>query len=205
MDVDQQVHRARDIDFDKEGDQDVLSRSTPRKLTGLDLAEARLASGDVAAASAMARQALAARSDSPDSQAEIANGARADFILARVALLTGHPEQAVEGFQQALAASKDQRLLAWSHIYLGRLLDLECKRDEAIAEYQEALKNRDGQQDTRLAAERGVKKAYPRADHGCDEDAGDDATSPAPAKPQTDKPQTDKPESSWPNGTQTPQ
>jgi len=27
MDVDQQVHRARDLDFDKEGDNEVLSRS----------------------------------------------------------------------------------------------------------------------------------------------------------------------------------
>jgi len=94
MDVDQQVHRARDLDFDKEGDNEVLSRSQPHKLTGLDLAEARLASGDVATASAMARQALASRANSPDasnSLEAIANGARADFILARVAILTGHP------------------------------------------------------------------------------------------------------------------
>ncbi len=47
MDVDQQVHRARQIDFDKQADDDVLERSKPRKLDGLDLAEARLAAGDV--------------------------------------------------------------------------------------------------------------------------------------------------------------
>ncbi len=63
MDVDQQVHRARQIEFDKEADEDVLQRSKPRKLTGLDLAEARLAAGDVATASAMARQALAEQAD----------------------------------------------------------------------------------------------------------------------------------------------
>jgi hypothetical protein len=51
MDVDQQVHRARQTEFDKEADEDVLQRSKPRPLTGLDLAEARLASGDVTAAS----------------------------------------------------------------------------------------------------------------------------------------------------------
>ena len=51
-------------------------------------------------------------------------------------------------------------MLAWSHIYLGRMLDLECKRDQALAEYKEALAVRDGQLDTRLAAERGVKAAY---------------------------------------------
>jgi hypothetical protein len=38
MDVDQQVHRARQIEFDKEADGEVLGRSQPRKLTGLDLA-----------------------------------------------------------------------------------------------------------------------------------------------------------------------
>ena len=35
------------------------------------------------------------------------------------------------------------------------MLDLDCKRDEALSEYQLALTVRDGQQDTRLAAERG--------------------------------------------------
>jgi len=202
MDVDQQVHRARELDFDKEGDSEVLSRSQPHKLTGLDLAEARLASGDVATASAMARQALAVHSDSPDasnSMEAIANGARADFILARAAILTGHPDQAVDDFQKTLAASKNPRLISWSHIYLGRMLDLDCKRDEALTEYQEALKTRDGQQDTRLAAERGVKTAYAVKGHSCDEDAGDDTPAPAQAKPQPDKP-----EAAWPNGSEKP-
>jgi len=204
MDVDQQVHRARQIDFDKEADGDVLSRSKPRKLTGLDLAEARLAAGDVATASAIARQTLATRSDSPDASNSldvIAANARADFILARVAIFTGHPDQAMAGFQRTLAASKDARLLAWSHIYLGRMLDLDCKRDEALTEYKEALKTRDGQQDTRLAAERGVKTAYAVNGHSCEEDA-DEAGSPGAALA---KPQPDKPESSWPNGSVKPQ
>jgi len=171
MDVDQQVHRARQIDFDKESDGEVLGRSQPRKLTGLDLAESRLASGDVATASALARQALGERNDSLEA---VATGARANFILARAALVSGHPDEAVDRFQRALATSKDQRILAWSHIYLGRMLDLECKRDEAVSEYQLGLATRDGQQDTRLAAERGIKTAYPRKDKGCDDDAEDD-------------------------------
>ena len=180
MDVDQQVHRARQIDFDKEADGEVLGRSQPRKLTGLDLAEARLAAGDMATASAMARQSLVENSDSLEAVAE---QSRANFILARVDLMTGHPENAMDLFEKTVATSKDNRLLAWSHIYLGRMLDLICKRDEAISEYELALSVRDGEQDTRLAAERGVKTAYPRKDHGCDEDAGDDAPAPGTAKP----------------------
>jgi hypothetical protein len=209
MDIDQQVRRIRYLGFDKEADGDVLTRSTPRKLTGLDLAEARLAAGDVATANTMARQALATYSDpsnSSDSLDAIANRARAEFILARTAILTGHPDQAIEGFQRTLATSKDPRLLAWSHIYLGRMLDLDCKRDEALAEYKEALKTRDGQQDTRLSAERGVKKAYAVNGHSCEDDADDtNSPGPAPAKPPTANPQPDKPEASWPNGTEKPQ
>jgi tetratricopeptide (TPR) repeat protein len=206
MDVDQQVHRVRNLDFDKEGDEDVLSRSTPRKLTGLDLAEARLAAGDVAKASSMARQALSTHSDSSNTLDATANSARAEFILARVAILTGHPDQAIEGFQRTLAASKDPRLLAWSHIYLGRMFDLDCKRDEALTEYKEALKARDGQLDTRLSAERNIKAAYAVKGHSCEEDADDTGSpGPAPAKPSTASPQPDKPESSWPNGSEKPQ
>jgi len=180
MDVEQQTQHARQIEFDKEADEEVLGRSKPRKLAGLDLAEARLAAGDVATASAMARQVLATHADTLDAVAE---EARANFILARVDLMSGHPEEAFNEFQKTLTTSKDNRLLAWSHIYLGRMLDLECKRDEAVSEYKEALTVRDGQQDTRLAAERGVKKAFPRKDHGCDDDAEDVGPAPDAAKP----------------------
>ncbi len=159
MDIDQQVHRARQIDFDKQADGDVLGRSQPRKLEGLDLAEARLSAGDVGTASALARQALAVHSDT---LAAVADSARANFILARCAIMTGHPGEAINRFQTTLATSKEPRLVAWSHIYLGRMLDLDCKRDQAVSEYKLALESRDGQQDTRLAAERGVKSRLRR-------------------------------------------
>jgi tetratricopeptide (TPR) repeat protein len=178
MDVDQQVHRARNTVFDKEADEDVLQRYQPRKLAGLDLAEAKLSTGDVHGASAIAEKVLAAETDSVQSAAD---SARAHFILARVDLMSVHANEtedlvektmddAVSQFQKTIATSKDQRLLSWSHIYLGRMLDLECKRDEALAEYKEALAVRDWQQDTRLAAERGLKSAYaaPGHEHDCD-------------------------------------
>jgi tetratricopeptide (TPR) repeat protein len=177
MDIPQQIHRAREIEFDKQADADVLQRRKPRVLTGLDLAEAKLSAGDVATATAMARQALAVHSDTLES---VNQEARADFILARAAIMTGHPDQAVDRFQKTLSSSKDPRLLAWSHIYLGRMLDLDCKRDQALTEYQKALAVRDGQQDTRLAAERGVKAAYSVKGHSCEED--DDSADDAPAK-----------------------
>jgi tetratricopeptide (TPR) repeat protein len=193
MDVDQQVHRARATEFDKEADQDVLERAKPRQLSGLDLAEAKLASGDVQAAAAMAQKVLASQKDTI---ASTADAARAHFILARVDLMSVHPnepedqiaqmiENATNEFQKTLATSKDQRLLAWSHIYLGRMLDVQCKRDEALAEYKQALVVRDGQVDTRLAAERGVKSAYGQnSKNGCeDQDTGDNTPGPENSRP----------------------
>jgi tetratricopeptide (TPR) repeat protein len=96
--------------------------------------------------------------------------------------MTGQPDTAVDDFQKTLATTKEQRLLAWSHIYLGRMLDLECKRDEALAEYNQALAARDGQQDTRLAAERGAKTAYTVKGQGCDDADDGTADSTAPGK-----------------------
>jgi hypothetical protein len=45
------------------------------------------------------------------------------------------------------------------------------------------LENRDGEQDTRLAAERGVKAAYSVNGHACEEDDADDDSGSVPAKP----------------------
>jgi tetratricopeptide (TPR) repeat protein len=192
MDVDHEIHRARAVTFDSQADDDVLRRSAPRKLTGLDLAEARLAAGDYATASAMARQSLSmAPSD------ETVDSGRANFILARAAILTGHPDDAMAGFQKAAATAKETRVLAWSHIYLGRMMDLDCKRDEAIAQYKEALAVRDGQQDTRLAADRGIKAAYAVKGHTCEDDAGSDGGEGSDSKP----PASNVPASSPPSVT----
>ena len=180
MDVDQQIHRAKQIQFDTQAGQDVLQRSQPRKLTGLDLAEARLAEDDLADARSMAEKVLADHANTP---AAIAQRARADFILARVALLSGNPQEAELDFSETLAISKDNRQLAWSHIYLGRLLDLECNRPAALAEYKEAMAVRDWRQDTRLAAERGLKQAFAVPGHGCAEDATDGSPGPTPVTP----------------------
>jgi tetratricopeptide (TPR) repeat protein len=171
MDVEHELHRAKETVFDQQADDDVLRRSAPRKLTGLDLAEAKLAAGDVASAAIMAQQSLAHAA-----QDQSIDTGRANFILARAAIMTGHPREAMDDFEKAATTAKETRILAWSHIYLGRINDLDCKRDEALAEYKQALAVRDGQQDTRLAAERGVKAAYAVRGHSCETnpDADDD-------------------------------
>ena len=201
MDIDQQIHRARQTDFDKQADEDVLQHSKPRVLAGLDLAEAKLSQGDIATASAMAKKVLASETDT---LASVADAARAHFILARADLMSIHPGESQDDaertigeaeaqFQKTLATSKEPRLLAWSHIYLGRMLDLDCKRDAAVTEYQQALAVRDGQQDTRLAAERGVKTAYAVNGHSCEQDDDDSGSTPPPPRPGTPSPQPTTP------------
>ncbi|MGA9427814.1 MAG: hypothetical protein WBV33_22220 [Terracidiphilus sp.] len=180
MDIDQQVQRAKHLQFDAQADEDVLVRPTPHKLEGLDLAEFKLQTRDANGAAALARQALADKSSSIQS---VANAARADFILARVAVMTGHPDEAIARFQETVATSKNARLIAWSHIFLGRMLDLDCNRDGAVAEYKLAYEHRDGQQDTRLAAERGIKTAYAVNGHSCQEGDADAAPAATPADP----------------------
>lgn len=197
MDIDQQIHRARQTEFDKQADEDVLQRSKPRVLTGLDLAEARLSQGDIATASAMARKVLGSETDT---LASVADSARAHFILARAELMSihrGESEDEAEKtigdaethFQKTISTSKEPRLVAWSHIYLGRMLDIVCKRDQAVSEYQQALAVRDGQQDTRIAAERGVKTAYAVNGHSCQNDDDDSGAAPPP-KPGAAPPTT---------------
>ncbi len=165
MDVDQQVHRARDIEFAEEGSSDVISHVS-RKPHGLDLAEIKLHQGDAAGAQQLAQQAL--REHTPDP-------GRANYVLALTSLMQGHMDEAEKSFNETLRLSKDPRLLAWSHIYLGRIHDVRDERDQALVEYQTALTVRDGQPDTKAAAEKGLKQPFelPKRTQPEDDGSGD--------------------------------
>ncbi len=180
MDVQHEAHIIRHIDFDSTVDADILSRSKPRRLQGLDLAENELEGGDIKSAASLAQVALADPSTIPGQGV-----GRANFILARIAIMTGKPMQAMDSFRKAVSNSHEPRIVAWSHIYLGRMLDLDCKRDQAVAEYKAALAARDGQLDTRLAAERGLRSAYEVKGHTCTEDDADQAAPEPGQKPAT--------------------
>jgi tetratricopeptide (TPR) repeat protein len=67
---------------------------------------------------------------------------------------------AQENFQKALASTREPRLIAWCHIYLGRILDLQEEREAALEQYKAALNAGDTSPDTKVAAERGMKDAY---------------------------------------------
>lgn len=150
MDIPSQVTRAKKTAFLPEGTSDVVRRA-PRRIGILDQAEIKLTKGDRVGAQQLAQQALEQRTG---------DAAQANFILARTALEAGDGETAEKDFQQTIARTSDPRLLAWSHIYLGRLYDLVEQREQAIAEYKAALTVRDSRPDTKQAAERGLKEPY---------------------------------------------
>jgi hypothetical protein len=56
--------------------------------------------------------------------------------------------------------SHDPRTLAWSHIYLGRIYDIQENRQLAMDHYHAALAAGDPAADTKAAAERGLTSPY---------------------------------------------
>lgn len=166
MDVPQELGRLKNIHFVEEGSADIVRR-TPSRPHGLDLAEIDLVKGDPKMAADLSETAL---------KQHTAEAARANFILARADLMSGRIDDAEVAFRETVRLSSDPRMLAWAHIYLGRILDVEDKREDAVAEYKSALNVRDSQPDTRNAAEKGVKEPFALPKHDApdgDDDAGD--------------------------------
>jgi len=113
-----------------------------------------------AAAAAAFEKALAARPDDP----------RGIYGMAVASALQGKPEQAREYFTKVIAAAQnpladkntrpDPSNLSWSHIYLGRMYDVEGKRDQAVLEYRAALAVEGAPESARTAAQRGIETGY---------------------------------------------
>ncbi len=151
IDVGREKKLASEVQFSAQAAPDIVRASKQRPPQLLDLAEDRLASGDVKAAERLARQALDRKDEDPG---------RALFILARAATLDRDVEGARTYFERTLQVAREPRLVAWSHIYLGRLYDLEEDRPSALQHYRAALAAGDSTPDTRVAAERGLKEPY---------------------------------------------
>ena len=156
LDVDGERRRASEIVFVPDAGSDPLGRSVAAKSRapqGMDLAEADLMKGDIGAAADLADKAL----NDP-----AGDHGRAQYVLARINLMEGDPDKAIEGFRTTLKLSRDPRTVAWSHIYLGRLYDNmnPPDREHAVGEYQAALAARDARPDTKLAAENGIKQPF---------------------------------------------
>ncbi|MDE3170577.1 MAG: tetratricopeptide repeat protein, partial [Acidobacteriota bacterium] len=106
--------------------------------------------------------------------AKYPNNPRGLYGLAIASVLSGKASRARELFEKVVALSEsgessdghaaagrtDPEVLAWSHVYLGRIHDLEDDRESAITEYRAALAVDGAPANARIAAENGVEAPY---------------------------------------------
>jgi tetratricopeptide (TPR) repeat protein len=205
MDVQRELHHAQQILFVKTVPPDPLHPSPPqaRQLTAMDRAEILLMQGKLTDAGDLADRAMS------DPKGDHAH---AQYVLARIELMQGDPERALEGFQHTLELSRastapDPRTMAWSHIYMGRLYDAAVnppERAKAVAEYKAALATRDSRPDTKDAAEAGIAKPYKLPQRAQPAASDDDKDFDPTGKKEKDSYQPDPPLQTKPPSSTTP-
>lgn len=125
----------------------------------LEEGERQIAAQNAEAAAAAFQRVLAKDPEQP----------RALYGLAVAAVLQGDADRAKELFHRLVlnpsqkdpgAPAKDPVILAWSHVYLGRIYDVDGDRELAVSEYGAALAVEGAPETARLAAQRGIEKGY---------------------------------------------
>jgi len=152
IDVGKEMTRVAQIQFAGEAAPELLHLARPRDEQLLLKAERRLSAGDQETAQKLAQQALDQEEGDPG---------RALFILAQVATANRDMEGARAYFERALQMAREPKVIAWSHIYLGRIFDLKENRDAAVDQYRAALNSPGGTlPEVKSAAERGLEQPY---------------------------------------------
>ncbi|HSB75950.1 MAG TPA: hypothetical protein VLC12_09885, partial [Terriglobales bacterium] len=156
MDLDHEKKVARETEFAKTAHPEVVRLAPPHQPSLLDQAEKDLVGGNLAGAQQLAEQSINEKKG---------DDGRAFFILARTATMKGDMAGAQKYFARTVEVSREPRLLAWSHIYLGRILDLQDNREAALDHYRTALNAGDLDPAAREAAEKGLKQPYAPPGH----------------------------------------
>ncbi len=151
MDTRAEIRQAEQIQFVSKADSDVLHLEGPGPNKLLLEAEKHLNAKDPAGAQKLAQQVL---------DEKVGDSGRALFILAEVATMTKDIAGARDYFVKALNATQEPKVVAWSHIYLGRIFDLQEDRDSAVDHYKAALSASANLPEAKAAAQRGLDKAY---------------------------------------------
>ena len=151
VDLKKEEKAATEVQFASAASPELVRFSRPEEQRMLVTAEKRLAAGDPKGAQQLAQAAL---------DKKIGDQGRALFILAEVAVANKNRDGAQENFQKAIAVSKDPTVLGWSHVYLGRILDMKEEREAALAEYRAALTEGQKLPEVKAAAERGLEHSY---------------------------------------------
>jgi len=151
IDLKKEAKAASEVQFAKATAPELVQLSRMEDRLMLVTAEKRLAAGDAKGAQELAQQAL---------DRKIGDQGRALFILAQVSVANKDMTGARENFQKAIQEAKDPKVIGWSHVYLGRILDLKEDRDGAVNEYRAALVAGAQLPEIKEAAEHGLQQAY---------------------------------------------
>ncbi len=151
IDVHREEKEAAQIHFAAKADPEVLHLSRPAGPRLLQTATQRLSEGDPEGAQKLAQQALNEHNG---------DAGQALFVMAEAATMNKDMPGARKYFQQALEVAHEPRVLAWSHVYLGRIFDLEADRDTALEHYRAALITGASIPEAKAAAERGIQQPY---------------------------------------------
>jgi tetratricopeptide (TPR) repeat protein len=151
IEVSKEMKRASQIQFSGEAAPELLHLAGKKNEHLLLNAERRLAAGDLETAQKLAQKAL-------DEQEE--DSGRAMFILAEVATANRDMDGARKYFEQALQNAHEPKVIAWSHIYLGRIFDLQEDRFSALDQYRAALTASAALPEAKLAAQKGLDQPY---------------------------------------------
>jgi hypothetical protein len=152
VDVGKESKQASRIEFAHTGSSELLHLARPVNSDKLLVtAEQRLSAGDMLTAQKLAQQAIEEKKE---------DQGRALFILAQVAIASKDMQGARNYFEQALQAGQEPKVVAWSHIYLGRIFDLQENREAALTHYRAALDASGSLPAAKAAAERGIASPY---------------------------------------------
>jgi uncharacterized protein HemY len=156
IDLRKEQKRASSVEYAKKADPELLHLSRPMEGKLLSTAEQRLYTGDSTTAQKLAQQALDEKSEDPG---------RALFILAQVATMNRDMQGARTYFQRALESTQEPKVVAWSHIYLGRIFDLQEDRAAALDQYRAAATTGASLPEAKAAAEHGLQQPYEPPGH----------------------------------------
>jgi len=151
VDLKKEEKRAAEIQFASNASPEVLRFSRPKDQHLLLLAEKRMSGGDLKTAQDLAEQALRDGQEDPG---------RALFVLAQIAAANKDMAGATGYFERALKVAQEPKVIAWSHIYLGRIFDLQEQRENALNQYHAALSTGGTLPEVKAAAERGLQQPY---------------------------------------------
>jgi tetratricopeptide (TPR) repeat protein len=130
-------------------------KAEPRELSAVEKvmrhANINLAANNLEAAVEQFQQVL---------ESDATNG-EALYGLGLVASMKNKREMAADYFSKAVQSpTTGKSVKVWAHIYLGRLLDVDQKRAEALQQYQSAIALGDDTRNAQAAAQRGLREPF---------------------------------------------